>query len=93
MHLDRIDRKYWLPCTFTDGTEGAICKDGLLYMVDTTQENKEKITAKFPTKNEIVWYFNTSMDRECAENHGEGDRITLNPSAAIEVFGLATFGE
>jgi hypothetical protein len=86
MQLSRIERKYWEPVTFSDGTEGAICHDGLLYMFDNTQDIRDRITEKFPVKNKRVWYFNASKDRECAEVKCE--RITMNPSAVVDVFGM-----
>ena len=86
MILGRIERRYWLLGVFEDGTVGAICKDGLLYIVENSEENRNKITSSYPVKTRKVWYFNASRDRECCEV--AGDRITINPSAAKGVFGL-----
>lgn len=89
LKLDFVERKYWENVNVTSGVPAALCKDGQLYMIENNYENEQVLTKKFPTKKykgrSRVWYFNESLDRECAEVNG--DRITINPSAFVDVFG------
>ena len=84
IELDYVEKKYWRLCLFEDGTVGAICNDGQLYMFE--REDVEDKLSGLP-KDRIGWFFNKTRDRYCAE--WNGDRIAINPGKVVDLFGHA----
>lgn len=83
---------YWLEPKAT--IPALVHPDGLL--VDFLMTDAQAaMDAKYPhrTRREFgelqkVWYFNSTLDRECAEQ--DGDRIVANPSVMYELFWSAS---
>jgi hypothetical protein len=78
-----MPKKNFKEVMFEDLSFADISKDGLIYRFKA--EDIEQLLAGLP-QNKIGWYFNTSLDRLCAEKHGEF--IFVNPSKVSEIKGL-----
>jgi hypothetical protein len=84
MKLDYFEEKYYNLVMFEDTTIAALSKDGQLYLFE---EAVIRPLLEGLPKDKQGWFFNTSLDRYCAEWQGEG-RIAVNPSKVYALFGM-----
>jgi len=75
MELSRAERRYYRKVLFSNGIEGALSKDGHIYLF--LYEDIEKELSAY-CKDKRGWFFNSTRDRYIAEDIG--GYISVNPA-------------
>ena len=86
-------KKYYIEVMFEDETLAALSKDGQIYRFDKRSIIADRLSTAYIRKSHqgrVCWYFNESLDRECAETDPGDKFIYINPSAVARVFGMPT---